>query len=200
MNLSCPRQTDDEGTTLVELMVTMMLAVLILLVAGTFATQMLGFSTVNTARNANTAAAQTGMEYVTRALRSGDGTAFTSATDSDAQFSTYATTGGVAAAPVRIHFWVDTTGTPARLLQQTTNTSTGVSSPVRAIVTGWVACTTSTGTPLPLFTYTNSAGAPVTTATSAGTAYVRVQLCAQPQTAARPAAVDATVRLPNANL
>lgn len=212
-------RVQETGLTLVELLTTMVIALVVLGAAGTLAVHTLVLTRVDSYRNSDGAFARVANEYVSRALRTAQSPvsgqpAFLMAEDNEVAFyamlDTSVTVGTVADVPRKVRIWVDPSTTPATLKQQTwvadassvAPNYTYTSSPrTQVLVRGILVDATH-----PLFDYQTSSDAssqlatPLTAADRLRVEFVEVDLRVKTDVSsppAEPTQVLTTLRLPN---
>jgi len=167
-------RTLDQGLTLVELLISTMLGLLIMVVAGALLISSTRVSSVQATADVNTRGAATAMNSISRYLHAattyptatGTQPAFASMGATDVTFYAYVNLVSTTAQPVKVRFYVDSTTkqltqlTYSSTCSVTTGYCTFSNTPTKVILGGPVASPTSDGTAL--FVYLNAGGAATT--------------------------------------
>jgi type II secretory pathway pseudopilin PulG len=204
----------DHGFTLVEMVVTSLLAALVFGVVGSIAVITQKVSRVNIQRNDDTAQARIMADEVTKLLRMADGphslaSAIATARPNEVLFYARVNTAinGDVEAPRKVRVWLDTSTTPAIIKQEITNPDTGsapaytyTGSPSRPRV---LARNVVNDGSRPLFAYQDVSGVTLTSPVSSSqlqriaAVTLNVQVRGPAGQGAAPAVIDNIVQLLN---
>ncbi len=162
----------DEGLTLIELLISTILGLMILVVAGSLMISATRSSSTQVTSDSNARGASTAMNSMSRYLHAattyptaaGTQPAFANMTATDVTFYAYVNLVSTAAQPVKVRFYVDPT--TKKLIQQTYSSTCSVTtgyctfsnSPTTINLGGPVASPTSDTPPAALFVYLNAGG------------------------------------------
>jgi Tfp pilus assembly protein PilX len=202
------RADDDDGITLVELLVSTMLGILIMIVAGALMVSTSRASGVQAASDLNSRSAATAMNTMSRYLHAtttyptaaGTQPAFAGMSATDVTFYAYVNLVNTDAKPVKVRYYVDAnkhliqllypstcSGTPSYCAFSATSAKTDLGGPV--------VSPTSDGTAL--FAYLTAGGDPTTDACSVQSVQVNLEYGAATAGAAGNAHLTNTVALLN---
>jgi len=177
----------SEGLTLVELVVSTMLGLIILVVAGALMISATRAANVQATSDINTRGGSTAMNSISRYLHaattyptaSGTQPAFATMGATDVTFYAYVNLVSTAAQPVKVRLYVDPSSKKLyeQLFSSTCSVTTGFctfsTTPTTINLGGPVASPTSDGTAL--FVYLNAAGATTTVASSVQSVQVNLE-------------------------